>query len=82
MKLVETHRMSHQLENLKLRRLLPRPLLEKEKEYRNRIHHILEQVGVVQSDNLLKLCTELLDEVYKLVPDTRRHFGKKQNHLL
>ena len=73
LKLIELYRIPHQLEKLRVLKLLPQNLLAKSKEYKDRIYDIHQQVGVISNDDLLSLCIELLEEVYQLVPDTMRH---------
>ena len=71
--LIELYRIPHQLEKLGARKLLSKDLLKKSKEYKDRVYDINQQIGVISHDDLLKLCIELLEEIYQLVPNTMRH---------
>ena len=72
LKLIELYRVPHQLEKLRVRKLLPQTFLEKSKEYKDRLYDIHHQVGVISNDDLLRLCIKFLEEMYQLVPDTMR----------
>ncbi len=63
LKLISMYHLSNQLEKTPVRKLLPQTLLKKSTDYKERICAILLQVGIISNDDLLGLCTQLLEEL-------------------
>lgn len=69
LKLIEMYRAAYHLEQMRIRKLLPKHTLEKSAEYKERIHRIQDGLDTLTHDTLSKLCTEFLEEAYQFIPD-------------
>ena len=73
LKLIEIHRLSHQLESLLLLNLLPDHFQEKAKQYIDRIYDALQQIGTICNNELLALCSVLSEEICHILPSAIYH---------
>ena len=76
LKLIEIHRLSHQLESLLLLNLLPDHFQEKAKHYIDSIYDALQQIGAICNNELLALCSVLSEEICQILPSVIHHRQK------
>ncbi len=72
LKLIELYRVSHYLEKMCTRKVLPE-LTKKAKEYSQKISHILQQIDNLSNEEILVACSVILAEVYELIPNAMQH---------
>lgn len=63
------YRAAYHLEQMGIRKLLPKHGLEKSAEHKERIRRIQDGLDTLTHDALSNLCTEFLEEAYQIVPD-------------
>ncbi len=73
LKLAEMHRAVYHLDKMRARKLLPKHVLEKSAEYKERIHAVLQQIDTLTHDDLSTLCTDFLKEAYQVIPGIMRN---------
>ena len=73
LKLIEMYRAAYHLDKMRIRKLLPKQMLAKTAEYKERIHSVLQQIDTITHDDLFTLCTDFLKEAYQVVPGIMRY---------
>ena len=73
LKLIEMYRAVYHLNQMRIRKLLPKSVLEKSTELEERFLRIENELDTLTHDALSEVCTEFLQEAYQNFPDIMRN---------